>query len=113
AEDSGKCKQNDPDGHQRATCPAKHRGKGGDGKGRSLVSGSGGRVHLSEHSGTGDDQTCNGTYHQSIPEGSSHIDITLTYRMVGRGCRRRDGGGTHARFIGKNAPGHSIAESSP
>ena len=30
--------------------------------------------------------------------------------MVGRGCRRRDGGGTHAGFVGENPSGHAVPQ---
>ena len=66
-------------------------------------------MRATEHTGAGDTKTGNRTYHDRIPEGTGHIDITLTYRIIGGSGCGRDRGRTHTGFVREDTTGNAVS----
>ena len=110
SEDGGECEEDDADGDDVCAYDADVRGECGDGEFDSLKGCAVGSVGA-EDAGGGDGKASNGADNDRIPEGSCHIDVSLTDGVIGGSCSGCDGCRAHACFVGEAASGYAVAHS--
>ena len=67
-----------------------------------------GSIGHAKDTGRGNRKSCNRTDNNRIPEGSRHIDISLTHRVIRRCSRCRNCRRSHTGFVGKYTSCHTI-----
>ncbi|CAN4072492.1 Multidrug export protein MepA, partial [Dysosmobacter welbionis] len=108
SQDGGEGEQHDPQGDQQPPQGAQHglKGQGGEGHAVYLPAGS---VGSPQHAGGADAQARDCADHCGVEEYAGHVHIPLAGGAVCGGGGSRDGGGAHARLVGKAASGNAPA----